>query len=105
VEKINQMHAAFKELINSSFENVGVFEANLSRRDPSKIKWEFFEHIYALSTQAAGAARDHRLPNLPDTCPEATAAADATSDASGSGMFDATPVTRVPARISFEVAS
>jgi len=40
VEKINQMHAAFKELINSSFENVGVFEANLSRRDPSKIKWD-----------------------------------------------------------------
>ena len=102
------MHAAFKELINSSFENVGVFEANLTdvtRPRSNGIKWEFFEHIYALSTQAAGAARDHRLPNLPDTCPEATAAADATSEASGSGMFDATPVTRVPARISFEVAS
>jgi hypothetical protein len=84
---------------------VGVFEANLSRRDPAKIKWEVFEHIYAHPTQAAGAARDHRLPNLPDTCPEATAAADATSEASCSGMFDATPVTRVPARISFEVAS
>ena len=64
-----------------------------------------FRRPYALSTQAAGPARDHRLPYLPDTCPEATAAADATSDASGSGMFDATPVTRVPARISFEVAS
>ena len=64
-----------------------------------------FRRPYALSTQAAGAARDHRLPNLPDTCPEATAAAaDATSEATGSGI-DATPDTWVPARISLEVAS
>ena len=63
--------------------------------------WAFYAH----PTQAAGPARDHRLPNLPDTCPEATAAAaDATSEATGSGI-DATPDTWVPARISLEVAS